>query len=125
MINIDEVIETHAILIEKYGGLSGIRDINLLISSINRPFQTFDNIDLYSTPIKKASALFESLIINHPFKDGKKRIAYVSMISLLKHYSIDINATQDEKYEFVIAAATGNIRFDEIEKWLLEKCVFL
>lgn len=125
MINLKEIIEVHSLLIKKYGGLDGIRDLNLLISSINRPFQTFDGADLYDTPIKKASALFESLIINHPFYDGNKRIAYVAMMNFLFYYSIDIKASQDEKYEFVIAAASGKKRFDDIEKWLIEKCIFL
>ena len=125
MINLKEIIEVHSLLIKKYGVLDGIRDLNLLISPINRPFQTFDGADLYDNPIKKASALFESLIINHPFYDGNKRIAYVAMMNLLFHYSIDIKASQDEKYEFVIAAASGKIRFEEIEKWLIEKCIFL
>jgi death on curing protein len=77
MISIRDAERIHNILIEKFGGLKGIRDSALLDSALKRPFQTFDQRELYPSSIDKAAALFESLIINHPFMDGNKRIAYV------------------------------------------------
>ena len=74
MIRIEEVVNIHEILIDKFGGSHGIKDIKGLESVINRPFMTFDQKDLYSTPVEKAAALIESLISNHPFVDGNKRI---------------------------------------------------
>ncbi len=79
MITVDEIIQIHSKLIDEFGGTNQIRDIKLLDSAINRPFQTFDKQDLYPSPIDKSAAIFESLIINHPFVDGNKRIAYVLM----------------------------------------------
>jgi death-on-curing protein len=79
MIDVDEVIRIHNILIEEFGGSKVIRDIKLLDSALNRPFQTFDKKDLYPSPVEKSAAIFESLITNHPFIDGNKRIAYVLM----------------------------------------------
>ena len=83
MISIKEVEIIHNILIDKFGGSKGIRDIGLLESALARPFSTFDNKDLYENPIEKASAILESIVINHPFIDGNKRTAYTLMRLLL------------------------------------------
>ena len=79
MISREEVLAIHDILLSRFGGRQGVRDQVLLDSAINRPFQTFDGQELYPSPIDKASALFESIITNHPFVDGNKRTAYVLM----------------------------------------------
>jgi death-on-curing protein len=75
MITVPEAERIHNILIEEFGGSKGIRNKGSLESALFRPHQTFDGIDLYPDPISKAAALFESLIIDHPFVDGNKRIA--------------------------------------------------
>ena len=118
MIDIQTVESIHNILIDQFGGRKGIRDIGALEASLARPFATFDQNELYPTSIEKAAAVFESIIINHPFVDGNKRIAYVLMRILLMADKSDIEASQDEKYAFVIAASKGEFRFDEIKGWL-------
>ena len=64
MIDLKTVENIHNILIERFGGTSGIRESGGLESAINRPFQTFDQKELYSTPVEKAAAIFESRISN-------------------------------------------------------------
>jgi death-on-curing protein len=118
MIELEEIEQIHKTLIEFFGGSQGIRDLSALQSALARPFQTFENKDLHPTPIYKAAALIESILINHPFIDGNKRTGYVAMRSFLISNSLDIYATQDEKYEFVINIASGKIRFGEIVEWL-------
>ena len=125
MIDSEEVISIHNILIDEFGGIKGVRDHRLLESAINRPFQTFDRQDLYTTPIDKSAAIFQSLIINHPFIDGNKRIAYVLMRLILKQYDLDIKATQDEKYEFVLTVARGEMDIDSIKDWIFAHIVQL
>lgn len=121
MIDIQDVIRIHGILIEKFGGTNGIRDRGLLESAISRPFQTFDTVDLYSNPVDKAAALIESILINHPFVDGNKRIGYVLMRLLLIEGGFDILATEEEKYDFVIKIAEGKYHHSEIVDWVIDK----
>ena len=70
MISEKEALKIHAILIEKFGGSVGVRDKELLDSTLNRPFLTFDGKELYPTPVDKAAAILESIVKNHPFTDG-------------------------------------------------------
>ena len=120
MIDINTVESIHNILIDKFGGSKGIRDLGSLEAALARPSATFDQKDLYPETIDKAAALFESIIISHPFIDGNKRISYVLMRLILLEGNLDVSATQDEKYNFVLATTKGEFRFDEIRKWLTD-----
>ena len=82
---------------------------------------TFDQKDLYPSPIEKAAALIESLVSNHPFIDGNKRIGYVLMRYFLLENNLDIQVTQSEKYDFVINIAKGLFTIENICSWLSEK----
>lgn len=121
MISVHDAILIHEILVDNFGGTKGIRDIKQLESALTRPFQTFDQKELYKTPIEKAAALIESLLTNHPFLDGNKRVGYVLMRLLLMKYGIDIQASEAKKYDFVINIATGKLKYAEIIKWLEKK----
>ena len=118
MISIKEVQGIHKTIIDTFGGSHGIRDMFNLESALARPFQTFDGKDLYPLVIEKAGSLIQSLLINHPFVDGNKRTGYVLMRIFLIDNDLDITATQDEKYGFVIDIASGKTQFEEIMNWL-------
>ncbi len=118
MIDIGVVEKIHDLLIKRFGGARGIRDLRSLESAIARPFQRFDEKESYPDPIDKAAAIFESLISNHPFIDGNKRTAYVLMRLILQQHQLDIVCTQSEKYDFVMDAASGKLSFEEIKFWI-------
>ena len=121
MIDLQTTLLIHNILIEKFGGSKGIRDQGGLEAAIARPYATFDGQDLYPEAIDKAAAVFESIIINHPFLDGNKRTAYVLLRLTLLELEFDITATEDEKYDMTISASKGELNFDGIKLWLAEK----
>lgn len=123
MIDLEIAVKIHDISIEVYGGGQGIRDEGGLLSALARPFQTFDGQELYSSPVEKAAAIFESIIISHPFIDGNKRTAYLLLRTVLHIYSFDVMGFEEEKYEMTIAASSGIIRFDEIKLWIQEHLV--
>jgi death-on-curing protein len=118
MITIEEAIKIQGILIDRFGGASGIRDKNLLESALLRPYQTFDKKDLHNSPVEKAAAIIESIIINHPFLDGNKRFGYVAMRLILMESGLDIEASDEEKYLFVIGIAKGELKLNEICNWI-------
>ena len=121
MIDLKRANHIHDKLIDEFGGSKGIRDLGGLEAALHRPYATFDGNDLYPSAVEKASAIFESLIINHPFIDRNKRIAYVLMRLTLIESNFDIVASQDEKYKMTIAASKGEIGFDEIKQWLSKR----
>jgi death on curing protein len=118
MISIQETVYIHNLLIKTFGGSSGVRDFQALESALSRPFQTFDNVELYPSIIEKAASLLESLLANHPFVDGNKRTGYVLMRLFLKKNGMDIIADEETKYQFVIDVALGVKRYDDILIWL-------
>jgi len=121
MISETDILLLHKLSIVDFGGAREVRDRNLLLSAVSRPFQTFDGKELYPSPYEKAAALGESLIINYPFVDGNKRTALLAMLALLEEYSIKLSADSDEVYNFVIAMSTAEKRFEEIVAWLKTK----
>jgi death-on-curing protein len=121
MINPQDAIRIQKILIDEFGGLKGVRDKELLESAISRPFQTFNKKDIYFTPIDKAAALIESILINRPFISGNERIGYVLMRLLLMDYGFDIKTTEDKKYSLILAIVNGSLKFDQIVEWLKDK----
>ena len=118
MIDLQDVLEIHQILIEQFGGSQGVRDSGLLQSAIERPFSGFGETEFYKTPEEKAAAILESIVKNHPFVDGNKRTGYVLMRLTLMQYGKDVKATQDEKYDFVIGVASGQTDFNGIVTWI-------
>ena len=118
MITIEKIVITHHFLIDMFGGSKGVRDNNGLEAAIARPYATFDPVDLYPSAIEKAAAICESLVINHPFIDGNKRIAYTTMKLILLDANLNISAHWLDSYNIIIKASQGLIHFDEIKAWL-------
>ena len=77
-LKLNEVLYLHQQLLKQSGGADGIRDLGALESALAQPQMTFDGVDLYPTLVDKTAALGFSLINNHPFVDGNKRVRDVS-----------------------------------------------
>ena len=118
MISLTDILLLHEFSIADYGGGDGIRDEGLLFSAISRPFQTFDGKELYESPIEKAAALVESIIINHPFVDDNKRVGMLAMVALLHENRMNVTASGEDLYHFIISISTGTVNYEQILAWL-------
>jgi death-on-curing protein len=113
-----EVLELHRRLIDQSGGMAGIRDLGLLEASLAQPRQTFGGIDLYPELIEKAAALGFSLIQNHPFVDGNKRIGHAAIEITLVLNGVELVASVDSAEAVVLAVATGELNREAFTKWV-------
>lgn len=118
MISLDEVLYIHRRLIDEFGGSDGVRDEGVLLSAIARPFSGFGDTEFYPTPIEKGAAIAESIVKNHPFVDGNKRTGYALMEFILRENDFFLTADSNERYDFVIQIATGEIEFEAIVEWI-------
>ena len=116
----EQVVKIHRSLIEKTGGMDGIRDAQLLDSALKVPFQTFEGNNLYPDILDKASQLCYSLIENHPFVDGNKRIGVHLMLLFLKLNNIEVNYSQQELVDFGLDIASGKMSKNDIKGWIIE-----
>lgn len=116
-----EILQIHKLLIAQFGGLEGVREESLLESALKRPFSGFGEREFYPSPEEKAAAVLESVVKNHPFVDGNKRTGYVLMRLILLQYQKDVDASQGEKYNFVIQVASSTIDFEQIVAWIRQK----
>ena len=118
-----QVLEIHADLISVTGGTDGLRDMGLLESALNSPFQTFDEIDMYPTLQQKAARLAFAIVKNHPFIDGNKRSGIHVMLVFLAINGILPDYTQEELIEIGLKLADGSIDDIFLFQWLLSKTV--
>ena len=117
--DVDQVIKLHSSLITKTGGMDGLRDKNLLDSALKSPFQTFGGKELYPDIFDKATQLCYSLIENHPFADGNKRIGVHLTLLFLMVNNENIEYSQEELIDFGLNIAAGKMSKYEIKEWLL------
>lgn len=111
---LEEVLNLHAILIERFGGTRGVRDMGLLESALMRP-QTgyYDSLSL------QAAALLQSLCQNHAFIDGNKRVAFAATAIFLRMNGFRLKVDPDNGEDFLIKKVIGaKATIDEIARWL-------
>lgn len=116
----EKILLLHQIMAEATGGDVGVRDDALLESAIENIYATFDGIELYPSKEEKAARLGYSLISNHAFVDGNKRIGMYIMISFLELNGIRIDATNNDVVKLGLSVANGSAKYNDILKWINE-----
>ena len=114
----EKVLLLHQLMAEATGGDVGVRDEALLESAIENIFATFDGVELYPSKEEKAAQLGFSLISNHAFVDGNKRIGMYLMISFLELNGVKIDATNEEVAKLGLDVADGLADSKDILKWI-------
>ena len=113
-----EVLGLHQSVLERWGGAGGIRDINALESALAQPRQSFGDADLYPDLPAKAAALCFSLVLNHPFIDGNKRIGHATMEVFLLVNGHELRAPVDDQERIVLDLAAGQLSRDAFLEWV-------
>ena len=118
---IADIIEFHNELETVFRVSSGIRQMTLLESAVNLPFQTFDGNDLYPTIYDKAAKLCVGICNNHPFIDGNKRTALHTMFIFLSVQGIEFSYTDIEMEDIIVRIASREMSSVELSIWLRNK----
>ena len=121
LLTLDEVLELHRPVIAQSGGGAGVRDLGAVESAVAQPAMTFGGEDLYPTLVEKAAALGFSLVCNHPFVDGNKRVGHAAMEVFLVLNGWEIDAPVGEQEQIVLALASGELSRDEFTAWVGER----
>ena len=108
----------HKYLAEETGGSIGVRDEGLLESALEGVFATFDGVELYPNKEEKGARLGYTLISNHAFVDGNKRIGMYVMLTFLEVNGIRMEATNEEVAEVGMAVAAGNMGYEALLNWV-------
>lgn len=119
-LTVSEVIELYRQVMEASGGTVGILSMEALESAVAQPRVTFDENDLYPTIIEKASALSYSLVMNHPFVDGNKRIGHYAMETFLVTNGYELDSSVDEQETIMLQLASGKISRVAFTDWIRE-----
>lgn len=117
-----EVLLLHARLIQRTGGLGGVRDRGLLEAAIARSQASFDQVDLYPSPWHKAAVLMHALISNHPFVDGNKRTALAAASLFLELNGYRLAASNEAALAFTRKVVVGAMELHEIAAWFEAHC---
>ncbi|QDV41284.1 Toxin Doc [Stieleria neptunia] len=117
-LTLSEVLELHRRVIEQTGGAGGVRDLAGVEFAVVQPQMTFDGDELYPSLIDKAAALCFSLVMNHPFVDGNKRIGHAAMETFLFLNGHELNANVDDAESLFLKLAAGDVERDELVDWI-------
>jgi death-on-curing protein len=117
-LTLSQVLHLHQQIIKQSGGTPGILDYARLASALAQPRMTFDGKDLYPSVTEKAATLGFSLIQNHPFVDGNKRIGHAAMEVFLIMNGYEIKAHVDVQEKMILKIASGQNDRSSLEKWL-------
>ncbi len=115
----EQILLLHAQLIETTGGSDGIRDISLLESALESPFQSYGGEELYPSIQAKAARLCYGLVKNHAMIDGNKRLGCHTMLVFLALNGYEMEYAQKELSDLVLDIAADRKQYDDILHWLL------
>ncbi len=114
----EQIIRLHDSMIDNFGGLKGVRDANLLLSSIESPMMAVFGEELYPTVYDKAAIYLFSIIRNHPFNDANKRTGAGAAYLFLQINKAPIPFNDESFENFVVKVAKGKITKEQIAHFL-------
>ena len=116
----NKVLLLHQLIAQETGGSVGIRDEGLLESALETAFSSFDGQEFYPTQEEKGARIGHSLISNHAFVDGNKRIGVYVMLTFLEVNGIRLDCTNEEVVHVGLSVADGSMDYDALLSWIKE-----
>ncbi len=116
----EKVLLLHQLITAETGGDPNIRDIGLLESALDSAFATFDGEELFPTKEEKGAKLGYSLISNHAFVDGNKRIGMYVLLTFMEINGMPIDPTEEEVARVGLAVAAGTMQYEDLLEWIRE-----
>lgn len=120
-LSVDQVVALHRALVREFGGSPGLRDRGAVESAVARPAMTFGGEDLYVDLAAKAAALMHSLVLNHPFVDGNKRVGVAAAEFFLEYNGQVVDATDEELEAITLSVAEGKLEAEALAIWLRQR----
>ena len=116
----EKVLLLHQYIAAETGGTVGVRDEGLLESALQSAFATFDGRELYPSKEEKAARIGASLVSNHSFLDGNKRIGMYVMLTFLETNGVRIECTDGDIVRAGLALAGGTMAYEGLLAWIRE-----
>lgn len=116
----EKVLLLHRVMAQATGGSIGVRDEGMLESALEGAFATFGGVELYPSKEEKAARLGFSLISNHAFVDGNKRIGMYIMLTFLEVNGIHMDCTNADVVHAGLSVAEGSLDYDGLLAWVRE-----
>lgn len=114
----EKILLLHQLIAAETGGSVGVRDEGLLESAIESAFAGFGDKEFYPSKEEKAAKIGFSLVSNHAFVDGNKRIGMYIMITFLEVNGIYLDCTNEEVVSVGLGLADGRLGYDELLAWI-------
>ena len=115
----EKVLLLHQLIAEETGGAVGLRDEALLESALENAFAGFGDEEFYPTKEEKGARLGYTLVSNHAFVDGNKRIGMYIMLTFLEVNGVRIDCTNEELVEVGLSVAAGTMEYEELRDWVV------
>ena len=116
----EKVLLLHKFIAEETGGSIGVRDEALLESALEAAFAGFGDKEFYPTKEEKGARLGYTLVSNHAFVDGNKRIGMYVMLTFLEVNGIHMDCTNEEVTQMGLGLADGSIGYEALLAWVRE-----
>ncbi len=113
-LSIEKIITINDQHIRLFGGMHGVRDVNLLESAVARPQTTFGGVFAYHDEYTMAAVYAHGIIKNHPFIDGNKRTGMAAALIFLDINGFEASLSNDDVFDLGIALATSKISYEMV-----------
>jgi death-on-curing protein len=120
-VSLTQVLELHRRQVKRFGGAAGLRDRGAVEAAVGRPQLTFGGEDLYPEVADKAAALMHSLVMNHAFVDGNKRVGAHACLLFLLANGMEPIFSAAELTEITLAVARGEVSAEALSIWLRQR----